>query len=215
MSAGYEPLETHNEMSNDARRLVQDQLDMQVADVHAMLRLPIEDDSGLRHGCNHAAAQVLLSVISGVSVSLFDRSAMRRRGNRGRLFKKLLVRHYPWDQELDVPGRRRGRNAADDLYKLFRNPLAHSLGVVDPNAYSGGRLLAVNKFLMQESEICDLEMATTREERWLEPTLVLSGQTLTLRVRSLYWGVREMVERVSRTTDARSFSFPERDAETT
>jgi len=63
---------------------------------------------------------------------------------------------------------------------------------------------------MQEAELCDLEMADAQSERWLTPTLLSKGPVLTLSVRSLYWGVRQMIEHIVRTPDACAFSFPKR-----
>jgi hypothetical protein len=208
MLTGYQSLPTHNGMSDDARRLVCDQLDMQLADVHAMLRLPISGDSGLAAGCNFAAIQVLLSVASGVSVTLFKPSAQTSRCNRGKLFKVIFVQHYPWEQELAAPGRRWGHDAAKDLYDLFRNPLVHALGVVDAATNRRRWCLSIDKTPMKDNEIADLEMTPPSGDTWLEPTLVLRDRTLTLCVRSLYGGVREMIERVSRTPNACSFAFP-------
>ena len=211
-TVGYQELGLHSGLSQDAQQLVRDQLDMQLADVHAMLRLPIDDDPGLRAGCNLAATQILLSVVSGVSTTLFRPSALVRRGNRGERFKDRLTRHYPWDQELDAPGRRSGGDAAADLYDLFRNPLVHSLGVVHTDTNPSGRMLLVVKATMLEAEIVGLEYSGSRADPWLEPTLILEGRALKLRVRSLYWGTRQMIEQVLQTTEACSFSFPRPEA---
>lgn len=212
MNPGYQPLATHNGLSEDARRLIFDQLDMQVADVHAMMRLPIDTDPGLQAGCNLAAAQVLLSIVSGVSTTLFKGDILGSRGDRGRLFKEVLKLHYPWDQEIDVPGRRSGANAASDLYGQFRNPLVHALGVVDTDTNEEGRWFTVAKAPMQAAELYELEMEKSRQGPWLPPTVVSNGRTVTLCIRSLYWGVREMIERVSHTDAACAFSFPKQPA---
>ena len=208
MSAGYQSLAIHTGLSNDAQNLIQQQLDMQVADVHTMMRLPIDDDPGLRAGCNLAAAQVLLSVVSGVSVTLFKRDTLGQRGISGRMFKELLAIYYPWDQEIEASGRRFGADGAADLYNLFRNPLVHALGVVDTDTNEDGRRLMVAKAPMQPVELYELETAGSRQERWLDPTIELNGRTVILRIPSLYWGVREMIDRVSLTPDACAFSFP-------
>ncbi len=112
--------------------------------------------------------QVLLSLVSGVSTTLFKRDALSQTGNRGKLFKEVLQKHYPWDQEIDAPGRRSGAEAAADLYDLFRNPLAHTLGVVHTDTNRDGRRLMVAKAPLQEAELYDLEMTGSRPERWLE-----------------------------------------------
>jgi hypothetical protein len=207
MNFGYQPIAIHNALSDDARQLVCDQLDPQLADVHAMMRLPIDTDAGLSAGCNLAATQVLLSVVSGVSVTLFKKGMLIERGVRGRLFKEAIEQHYPWDQEIEAPERSFGAEAAREMYDLFRNPLAHALGVVDSETNSKGRLLTIEKAPMQEAELYDLEMSGSRVERWLPPTLLAKGSVLTLSVRSLYWGVRQMIERIVQTPDASAFTF--------
>jgi hypothetical protein len=138
---------------------------------------------------------------------------LTERGVGGRLFREVVEKHYPWDQELDVPERRFGVDAAKEMYDLFRNPLAHALGVIHPEGNSEGRLLAIEKAPMQESELYELEMTDSGPERWLHPALLSSGLALRLSVSSLYWGVRQLVERVVRTPDACAFTFPTRTPE--
>lgn len=45
--------------------------DLYFSDVHAMLRLPLPD-KGIVAGQNFAITQVLMAVISGVSITLYD-----------------------------------------------------------------------------------------------------------------------------------------------
>ncbi len=208
MTAGYQPIEIHHELSGDAVHLIRDQLDMQLADVHAMMRLPIETDPGLGAGCNLASAQILLSVVSGVSTTLFKRDVLSNRRGRRKLFVDAVKAHYPWDQEFEASGRRSGADAAQDLYALFRNPLAHTLGVADRAEDEEARQFYIAKAPMAERDLVELETTGPSQDRWLAPTLVLNGQRLTLCVRSFYWGVRQMIERVARTPDACAFSFP-------
>ena len=92
MPTGYQPLLLPEGLSPDTAKLIRDQLEPQLTDVHAMLRLPIDGDPGLRGGCNLSVTQVLLSVISGVSVTVYDPSALTRRGGRGKLFREAVAR---------------------------------------------------------------------------------------------------------------------------
>jgi hypothetical protein len=114
----------------DLEKLLRDQLETQLADVHSMMRLPIKDDPGLQAGCNFTIAQVLLSVVSGVSVTLYEPSKLNMQGVSGPLFKGVLEKHYPWDEERHLPGAQVDADGAKQLYQLFRNPLAHALGVI-------------------------------------------------------------------------------------
>ncbi len=58
-------------------------------DVHAMLRLPAPTVD-ITPGCNFAIAQVLASVVSGVSVTLYQ-----HRGSTGARFRGLLIDKGP------------------------------------------------------------------------------------------------------------------------
>lgn len=193
----YQALSLPPGIPKDVESIIRNQLEPQLIDAHAMLRLPIREDPGLQGGCNFAATQVLLSLVSGVSVTLYDPNALSRRGDRGKLFKDVLVNHYPWDQERNIAGAQLGANAAEQLYGLFRNPLAHTLGVIDPQDNPSGRRVIVEKGSIPENDIELTEKAVTRPSDWRNPTLREEGKNLILWVRSLYWGVRKMIEDVA------------------
>ena len=76
-------------------------IEPQLQAVHAMLRLPIETDSGLDADCHHAAVEVLLSVISGVSVVIYKPDKLESRGDRRRCFQSLLGAHFPWEHDVE------------------------------------------------------------------------------------------------------------------
>ncbi len=204
MSTGYQSLLLPKGLDTDTAKLIRDQLEPQLADVHAMLRLPIDSDPGLGGGCNLSATQVLLSVVSGVSVTVYDPSALTRRGDRGPLFREVLEKHYPWKEERHLPGARLDAAAAVELYRLFRNPLAHTLGVVDPQDNPLGRRVIIEKGSVPEADIVLLERATSRPADWTNPTLREDDNELVLWVLSFYWGVRRMICNVAtaRTTTA-------------
>src|SRR5260370_39171640 len=116
----YQPLKISPTTPPVARRLIQ-HLDMLLNDVHAMFRLPLKED-GLTAGCNFAAAVVLLEMIGGISVTLFQHS-----GGSGERYKTLLERYYPWDAESAGPARPvvhrlAASAAAYQRYKFWRNP---------------------------------------------------------------------------------------------
>lgn len=192
----------------DLENLVRKQLEPQLIDAHAMLRLPIAGDPGLQGGCNLAVAQVLLSLISGSSVTLYDPGALTRRGDRTRLFKQILVDYYPWDQERHIAGAQIDADAAGKLYRLFRNPLAHTLGVIDPQDNPTGQRIVVEKGSFAEEVIDSDERSTARPTDWVHPTLRQEGTDLTLWVRSFYWGVRSMIENVAAARARSKVSAP-------
>src|SRR5262249_38576864 len=140
----YHPLRLPSGLPADAEEVIRDLLEPQLVDVHSMFRLPIAGDPDLLGGCNLSIAQVLLSVVSGVSVVLYANIASGS-GKSGELFKKVLEDHYPWDAEQHIVGAQRGATAAEQLYQIFRNPLAHALGRIDPKFNPNGRKVFVDK----------------------------------------------------------------------
>ena len=96
----------YHSLPANVQAFIRYQLELQLVDVHVMLRLPIKEYPGLLGGFNLSATQVLLSVVSGVSVVVYDPSALTSRGDRGKLFKNFLIDHYPWSQEEKISGAR-------------------------------------------------------------------------------------------------------------
>jgi hypothetical protein len=76
------------------RDFVRQYVDMQFADVHAMLRLPITTDVGLEAGCNFAAVSTLCGLIAGASTLFY-----RQNGSNGDRFRGVLNDYYPWGQQ--------------------------------------------------------------------------------------------------------------------
>jgi hypothetical protein len=164
------------------------------SDVHAMLRLPAPA-IGVIAGCNFATFQVLASVVSGVSVTLYKRS--RGSGDSGELFKGLLVDYYPWSEEPQPPSD--PARASELIYSLFRNPLAHDLGI---DLKTKKRIqkpiikrLTVGQSGHTEGGVEALE-AAARPPR-LSPTIKIQPDRVVLLVEAFYWGIRRMVVRLN------------------
>lgn len=125
---------------------------MQFGDVHTMLRLPMPG-SALDAGCNFAAANWLLALISGLSALLTPDFDTRRIS--GDKFNEVLKKYYPWD--IQRPERDTTPHGIDGtighLYDYFRNPLTHSLGIKTKGNY----LVTVEKSPLSESDIERLE----------------------------------------------------------
>ncbi len=159
-----------------------------------MLRLP-EPDHQLIAGCNFAITQVLAAAVSGISVTLYSHT-----GGAGKRFKALLKDLYPWSQE---PGNAVTPQAgADVIYSLIRNPLTHDLGLDLENKRKTQKVLikrlATNEGRkgLPENRVEQLEGAARTVK--MSPTVtILSGKTVLL-VEAFYWGVRKMVEDLSR-----------------
>lgn len=154
----------------------------------------------------HAPSQLLLSVISGVSVTLYDSRSHTRKA-----FVDMVANYYPWLLE---PGFKSGAEcgAAEALYDRFRNPLVHALSLtIEEQRLAKGRVerwfradeerLRFTTFLLsQESEVAELERFEDRPEN-LPPTLSSADGVHNLHLTSLYWGVRRMIETLATDVD--------------
>lgn len=157
-----------------------------------MLRLPILNYR-LVESCNFAAAHILLGVIAGVSTTLYSQT-----GSKGDCFRKVLVNYYPFPLE---PGNTISpEDAARTLWSVFRNPLAHDLGVdLEKKAKTPAvkimRILTNNKTRdLPEKSVEALEQAFLRPALLNKPTLVIRSDATVLFVEPFYWGVRRMLE---------------------
>jgi hypothetical protein len=187
----YRPLNVSDAAPGRVKRFIADHLDMQFEDVHCMLRLPMEEH-GLRAGCNFAAAGTLLALIGGASVVLYRPSEFATRGNRGELFTGLLRNHYPWFTARQALGRDR---TIEKLWEMYRAPLAHALGLHEPGQ-EDYKVLKLRHGLA-EAELEELEGPGPCPV-WVRPTMERDGAIFKLNVSTLYWGVRRMVEELTR-----------------
>ena len=185
----------------DARRFpsvaqfLERQVEMQFADLRVLLQLPL---GNFKAGCNFAACAVLLNLLSGFSVCLFDASveALASQKGRGRRFKDLLVQTYPWNAE-PWPS----RECSKWLYEMARNPLAHSLGiqVTTVPEWNG-----IAKRPLTVGEVATLETSDQRPS-WLGPTLFqrpVNGDIGTfLSIPGLYWGTWRVLGKLCTDSD--------------
>lgn len=192
----YQQLTLDTKTPAVVEHFVRQHLDMQFHDIHCMLRLPLPE-IGLNAGCNFAIANSLLALISGISSLLTDN--FDTSGQSGDLFKKILLDYYPWD--LQPPEKSTKERSVDHLYDYFRNPLAHSLGIKT----KGNFLVVIAKNGLSETEIERLEQSQSSPGPAIvyTPITVKNEQIeqITLNVANLYWGVREMLKRLSNDTN--------------
>lgn len=162
-------------------------------DVHAMLRLP-EPDCRIEVGCNFAIAQVLLSVVSGASVILYEHS-----GHKGMRFKGVLEHYYPWADE--PIARRDDIEHARQMYSLFRNPLTHDLGLDLERKQRTHKVivkrLTTNSGSRGHSESGVEALETEERPVGLSPVLRTENGRVVLLVEAFYWGIRRMLVRLS------------------
>ena len=166
-----------------------------LSDVHTMLKLP-QPDHGLSAGCSFAIAQVLAAAISGISVTLYD---IYKPGVAGLRFKSLLKDFFPWSLE---PGNAiKPEEGAEIIYSLIRNPLTHALGLDLEKKRKGQKIIvkrlgsAADRGL-DDPTIAQLEDSSRRFK--MSPTVTIRAARTEILVEALYWGIRRMVEELSR-----------------
>jgi len=196
----YRPLAT-TRAPKSIRVFVAKHIDMQFADVHAMLRLPLTED-GLEAGCNFSCVSTLCGLIAGASTIFYSQSG----SNRDR-FRGVLNDYYPWT--LQPKGGASQSESVEAIYADYRNPLAHAWAVSTkevgkhPNKRvimdGSARVLGVVKQALTEEAVATLEAPSGRAPSWLTPVVVRNAAGgFDLYPHSLYWGTRRMVERLTR-----------------
>ena len=179
----------------EIRDIVSGRIDLFLADVHAMLRLP-RPDIGIQVGCNFAALEMLCALISGLArVFAADTGSAAGFGR--------IMKHYPPDVHplaLATP------QMIDALYETFRCNFSHSLGINVPNPQRGAprsivplaqptKVLRCVSAAREEQRLIELDDLHDRP-RWLPPTLYVESGTTKLCVEALYWGCRKLVVNV-------------------
>lgn len=108
------------------QQFIEQVLDMQFADVRAMLQLP-RPDIGITAACNFAIVSSLCNLISGISCTIYKPTKLlhelRSKCGSRKCFENLVHEHFPYTPSgvSDFP---------KQLYKLCRNPMAHSAGLM-------------------------------------------------------------------------------------
>lgn len=186
----YQHLDIPDATPPTVRNFVRNHIDMQFADVHNMLRLPILE-LGLHAGCNFAAANSLLSIASGCAALLAPQA--NTTGKAWKTFRDTMSRFYPWDAQPPVSGD--VATTIEHLYKYVRNPLSHSFGLRSKGNY----MVMIAKESMSESEIERLELSATPRSQAFEYQPVDGDEDLKrfiVYVDNLYWGSRQMLIRI-------------------
>jgi hypothetical protein len=177
--------------------LLREQVDMQFADMRALLRLP-SDDVAPGVGCNFTMGAMLFNQISGFSIWMFhnrqaqrikteERKKKRRDPLAGKRFKAFVRAYYP-----RRPGEPAISTIADKLYET-RNVLSHNLGVGDMKSGSRRREVALMKPdpPLGPDDIADLEVQSFFP---LAGTPVRRDGLITvLYIPGLYWAVGQML----------------------
>jgi hypothetical protein len=187
------------------RRLLEIQVDMQVADLKTLLCLP-RDEDGLRAGCNLTAVALVANILAGASVIFWESSLAALEDRRGRAarFRKLVMTHYPWD-DLDEVNAELGTKL---LWAYARNPLAHTLGIGQPAGLHPGQeergVRLAKPALGLSPEQVDELMGTYERPVWVGPTVTTDGSQYTVRVLALAWGLHRLLRDLFADTDQAS-----------
>lgn len=187
---------------------VRNSLELYLIDVHHMLRLPLKE-KGIGGGCNFSAAHTLLAAVGGVSTMLYN----QRKGPYGEPFKGVLRDFYPWDAEQGGPPADKDKDeVVNALWHEFRGVLSHFAGVPMEWDKTRGqwapaqlgyavkikRWVKVNGNGLAESKIETLEKAKKWPFTVMKRTLEISPHAKVLKVERFYWGVRRMIEGITR-----------------
>src|SRR4051812_21049250 len=122
-------------------------IDMQLADVRDMLRLPLPG-LGLDAGLNFASAATLANLIAGASVWFHNASeeGLTGRNDRTRRYREILKHYWPWDDgEVVDP-----QTGFKVIYGYVRNSLAHAFGLPGPD---DGALIQLRKSPLAHEQI--------------------------------------------------------------
>ena len=192
----YTPLSLHPETPPNLRQAINNSLELLLRDVRALLQLP-KPERGFHAGGNYLAIIGLCSVIAASSRFLYP-----RKFGDGKAFKKLLSDRFPWDFEPSVG--LRGEEAAEVLYKVFRNSLVHSAGLAIEQRGQGGNKTYVIKPPTLQPKVKKYNGLSDKTLRGYESSLERPGfsatlirreseQVMVVLVEGLYWGVRRMI----------------------
>jgi hypothetical protein len=160
--------------------------------VHGMFRLPLPHYriGGQFH---FSMAQTLLSAVAGLSTTLYSTI-----GGNGARFRGIIVGYYPFDEE---PKNAVSADlAADTLWAVLRNPLAHDLGF-DLAKKAKTPEIKVLRNLTKSKTRGLSELAIEALERpgpnpLNDPTLQIRSDATVLCIDALYRGVRRLTERI-------------------
>lgn len=169
------------------RMLFETQIDMQLEDVRAMMKLPSKEISA---GMNLSATSILCSLIAGSSVVLYEASAraLDDGAQRGQRFRGVIEKYFPFEGETLAKS-----EIADVLYQLSRNPLAHSFAI--PNSHFKKFTYFIKDSLAEEDLVL-LDQVTEKPKNLHQAIFKkrgLKSEAYVLYVPELYWSVRRMI----------------------
>lgn len=185
MNCHFQKFESLPELSTHPHaREAAKQVDTHLAELRAMMLLPLRGQGLLEASLNFATAQVLLNLASGVSVVFMDPKPKSINGqehnDRTDRLTRFLKTYYPW-------GGKDRKDAVGMLVKWFRHPGVHSLGFLPAKED-----LVILKAHRARDEILELHesgFCLRAPKKFNDPTLGPDGHRTGLRTHMLYWGI--------------------------
>ena len=188
----YVPLVLSQSLPNSVCTVIRQGVEPLLQDVHQMLATIGEPNAvAPPRQLQVPIALVLLATVAGVSKTLLH--PLQEKSGDGPRFKECLNRYFPWG--IDPPTGVSPECAGKILYKFFRNPLVHSLGLNN----SGHPVVKIVQVLRgtgdAENRVEELERLKVKP--YSEPCLVVTLEKQVLCLDPFYWGVRKLVEQWS------------------
>lgn len=178
------------------REFLDRHLDMQIADLRLLFRLPVEElDPGV--GCNFTVAAMMLNLISGFSVWFFHtddaariRAEEERRGLRlsGQRFKGFVREYWPRIEPEPAP-----EEVARRLYDV-RNSLAHSLGVNEDPCDNNPSNVSLAKPVGLSLDDVVMRLERNLLHPLSVPIVEGNEREYTLHLAGLYWALHHMLK---------------------
>jgi hypothetical protein len=178
------------------RELLGVQIDMQLADLSTLLRMP-RDEPGLGAGCKLTAATLPMNVIAGASVLFWKSSieSLEQRAGRGKRFKDLMRAKYPQSADDAVDA----EFAAELMWDYTRAPHTHALGVgktaqLLPGIPREERGVWTSKAAHGlPADVVDQLMSSCERLEWLDPTIAAEPRGYAVHVGPAGVGVTRML----------------------
>ena len=188
----YVPLALPDSLPESVNTVIRKGVEPQLRDVHWMFATAIArpSESEPPRQLQLPIALVLLATVAGESESLLH---LEEKTDGGKRFQECLKRYFPWD--IDPPTGVSSEEAAKILYKTFRNPLVHRLGL---HPSKDAAVQIGQSFPGSDDAAARMErLERSRCKPASEPCLVVTLDKRKLWLDPFYWGVRILVERWS------------------
>lgn len=179
----YTPLSLPQALPSELEIIIRGSIEGYLREIHYLLTFSTEigkSSYAIPYQLGFSSALMCLTTVAGAS------SVLLERGSNKKNFIKILE-YYPWEYN-SLQGLS-SEDAAETLYKTYRNPLSHSFSITSKK--TNKKIKIVTDFGKNDEDIEVLEKCLECPS----PFLKLTDHKITLNVNSFYWGIRKMIER--------------------